>query len=138
MSSARDRLMKKMAMLLLSLALVLTGVAGCAASSAESNDQVTLTAARTGQRVLLTLRNGSATPVSYNLCSSTLQRGLSWEAVETDEVCTMELRTLEPGGTATFEKTLPSELRSGEYRYVTNAGAENKSMMVESNPFRVD
>lgn len=136
MSSARNQRMKKMAMLVLSLALVLTG---CAAASAESGDQVTLTAARAGQKVMLTLRNGTAAPVGYNLCSSTLQRRWeSWEAVKTDEVCTMEIRTLEPGGSATFEKTLPSDPRSGEYRYVTNVGVENKGVMVESNPFRVD
>ena len=133
MSSARCPCMKKPTMLLLALMTV----AGCAMAAAESAD-VTLSAARSGQQVLLTLRNGSATPVSYNLCSSRLQRAPGWEPVETDEVCTMELRTLQPGGSATFEKTLPSDLRPGEYRYMTNVDADGKRSVLTSNPFRVE
>ena len=123
-----------MAMLLLSLAVL----GGCAAASAESQDGVTLTAARTGSKVMLTLRNESATSIGYNLCSSALQRGSAWEPVETGDICTMEIRMLERGGSATFEKSLPSDLASGEYRYVTNVDADGKRMVVESNPFRVE
>jgi hypothetical protein len=127
--------MKKVAILLLSLVIV----GGCAVSGAESND-VTLNAVRTGQRVMLTLRNGSAVPVLYNLCSSGLQRqaGGAWEPVRTDEVCTMELRTLEPGSSATFEKTLPSDAGSGQFRYVTNVESEGQRVVVTSNPFAAD
>jgi len=39
--------------------------------------------------------------------------------VPTDEVCTMEWRTLPAGQDATFEKRLPDNLPAGEYRYVT-------------------
>ena len=108
--------------------------------SATGSADVTLSAAHSGQRVLLTLRNGSATPIGYNLCSSALQRasGAAWQAIETDEVCTMELRTLDPGGTATFEKTLPPDLPAGEYRYMTNIDADSKRIVVASNPFRVE
>ena len=126
--------MKNLTMLL----LVVAAIAGCAMSSVDAG--VTLTAARTGNNVMLTLRNGSTTPVLYNLCSSGLQRmnGAAWEAVETGDICTMELRTLEPGASATFEKTLPPDLRAGEYRYVTNVDADGNRSVVTSNPFRVD
>ena len=72
--------------------------------------------------IRLILENGASHPVGYNLCSSALQRriGGTWEAVNTGEFCTMELRTLNPGADATFEKTLPSGLTAGDYRYVTN------------------
>ena len=72
--------------------------------------------------VRLTLGNGTQSQVGYNLCASGLQRrsGSEWTAVQTDDVCTMELRTLSPGADATFEKQLPASLPAGEYRYVTN------------------
>lgn len=124
--------MKKLTMLLLALLTI----AGCAMSATESD--VTLSAVRTGERVMLTLRNGSAAPIGYNLCSSGLQRGPAWEPIQTDEVCTMELRTLQPGDSATFEKTLPSDLRPGEYRYMTNIDTDGQRGVVTSNPFRVD
>ena len=71
--------------------------------------------------VRLTLDNGTTSQVGYNLCSSELQRitERGWTRVDTDDVCTMELRTLNPGADATFEKQLPPDLASGEYRYVT-------------------
>jgi hypothetical protein len=69
----------------------------------------------------LTLTNGTATPLGYNLCHSILQRrdGGSWTDVRTDEVCTMELRTLQPGASATIDKRWPSNAGAGEYRYRT-------------------
>lgn len=121
----------------LTLLLVLWTIAGCAMSATGSAD-VTLSAARMGDRVMLTLRNGSAVSVSYNLCSSALQRGPSWEPVQTGDICTMELRTLPPGDSATFEKTLPSDLAPGEYRYVTNVDADGTRSVAASNPFRVE
>ena len=127
--------MKKIVVLLLSLPMM----TGCAMTAANAN-VVTLTAARTGTQVTLTLRNGSPVPVLYNLCSSALQRrsGATWEAVPTDEICTMELRTLESGNSATFEKTLPSTAGPGEYRYVTNVESEGERVIVTSNPFAVE
>jgi hypothetical protein len=80
------------------------------------------TAERVGAGTIrLALDNGTSEPVGYNLCSSELQRrsGTGWTRVDTDEVCTMELRTLNPGHDATFEKRLPSGLAAGDYRYVT-------------------
>jgi hypothetical protein len=72
--------------------------------------------------IRLALDNGAPHQIGYNLCSSTLQRRSTstWEPVGTGEICTMELRTLNPGADATFEKTLPSNLPGGQYRYITN------------------
>lgn len=70
----------------------------------------------------LTLDNGSTNQIGYNLCASTLQRreGSGWVDVPTGEICTMEIRPLQPGTDATFEKRLPAPLEAGEYRYVTS------------------
>lgn len=84
--------------------------------------------------VRLTLDNGASQPIGYNLCTSSLERkeGSSWTPVPTDEVCTMQWMSLNPGADATFEKRLPAGLAAGEYRYVTAienpVGAPQKSM----------
>lgn len=87
----------------------------------------------------LTLDNGSTEPIGYNLCTSQLQRqnGNDWTNVPTDEVCTMELRTLNPGADATFEKRLPAGLPAGVYRYVTSIEnpVDAKMIPVATEPF---
>jgi hypothetical protein len=74
-----------------------------------------------GEQAVLTLRNGSAAPVSYNLCSSTLMRhnGSAWEPIPSDRMCTMELRVLAPGEEDQFTVTMPTELAPGSYRFET-------------------
>ena len=59
--------------------------------------------------------------------------------VETGEICTMELRTLNPGHDATFEKRLPSPLAAGDYRYVTGVESPlgGSRVVLETNPFPV-
>ena len=83
---------------------------------------VTLTAAPTqtsaGSAVTLTLANGSRQTVGYNLCTSALQTAAGAE-VRTDRVCTLELRTLEPGRNATYRYELPGRLSDGRYRFST-------------------
>ena len=100
---------------------------------------VRLSAERVSSSVIrLALDNGAPHQIGYNLCSSALQRrsGSTWEAVGTGDICTMELRTLNPGADATFEKTLPSGLSSGEYRYITNVesplGTQQSGVATES------
>ena len=104
------------------VALSLFLVACTSAMSTGSGQSVMLTAAPSGTRVMLTLMNHGDSPIGYNLCTSGLQRRdpNDWVDVRTDEVCTMELRTLQPGATATFEKTLPANLTPGTYRYETS------------------
>jgi hypothetical protein len=100
---------------------MLVFLAACAPMM-SSGSAVELTAARSGASVTLTLTNRSDSAIGYNLCTSALERRETndWVAVRTDEVCTMELRSLRPDATATFEKTLPPNLRPGTYRYVTS------------------
>lgn len=92
-------------------------------------------------RIRLALDNGSSAPIGYNLCTSELQRrsGTEWTAVPTDEVCTMELRTLDPGHDATFEKRLPSGLAAGDYRYMTRIESPVGGTMVSvaTEPFQL-
>ena len=120
------------------LAACLLAIA-CAPVASTQRD-VTLTAASSAARtVTLTLTNHSSSPVGYNLCTSGLQRrqGGQWVNVPTDEVCTMEIRSLAPGQSATFEKTPPQNAGAGEYRYVTGVEVplSGSRVTVESNPF---
>lgn len=90
--------------------------------------------------VVLTLENGSTQAISYNLCTSALERNTngSWTAVPEDRVCTMELRSLTPGNTATFTATLPPGAQAGEYRYSTNVERDaGGRVTVSSNSVRV-
>lgn len=71
--------------------------------------------------IVLTLHNGSTQGVGYNLCPTTVERQTAgaWQPLASDRVCTMELRTLNPGEQATFTTTLPAGAAAGEYRFVT-------------------
>lgn len=96
--------------------------AAAPSDTAVSGDGVQLDAEVSGKSVQLTLRNQSTQPIGYNLCLSALERldGASWVNVAADTVCTMQLNTLQPAGTATFDHRLPPGLPRGQYRYVTN------------------
>lgn len=105
------------------LTVVLALVLSACAPLQSRDGAVTLDAERVSpEMVRLTLRNGTASPVGYNLCSSVLEHetGTTWSQVRTGEVCTMELRTLAPGDSATFDKRLPADLPAGDYRYLTS------------------
>jgi hypothetical protein len=75
---------------------------------------------RSGDTMVLTLRNGLAHTIGYNLCGAALERreGGEWRQVQPGlaEVCTLELRTLAPGAGATYRHTVPPGLAAGEYR----------------------
>lgn len=84
---------------------------------------VTLTAAppvtTAGSTMTLTLANASQQTIGYNLCTSALQT-TSGAPVPTGVVCTMELRTLQPGRTASYNYRLPANLAQGRYHFSTN------------------
>lgn len=92
-------------------------------------------------RVLLTLENLSSGQVGYNLCTSRLERrdGERWTALPSDEVCTMELRTLDPARSVAYEKDLPPGITPGEYRYVTSVESPlgEGQRVIASAPFHV-
>ena len=118
------------------LILSILVISGCR-MSAVAPDNITLMAARTDRAVKLTLSNESDGPIGYNLCTSALQRRTAgkWNGVETGGFCTMEIRTLQKGGIATFTKTLPENTASGEYRYTTNVDSSGSPVVVASDPF---
>jgi hypothetical protein len=118
------------------LSILLISCLGCT-MSAVAPDDVSLTAVRTDRTVRLTLRNQSGSAVGYNLCTSGLQRRTAdkWSVTETGDICTMEIRTLRSGASATFDKTLPDDVGSGQYRYATNVEWEGKAVVVTSDPF---
>lgn len=95
-----------------------------------------------GDSITLELSNGSAEPVAYNLCTSELER-LSdgeWQAVPSDRVCTMELRSLPGAQRVRYELDLPSDLPAGEYRYRTRVARldAGEGRMLRSGTFRVE
>lgn len=94
-----------------------------------------------GDSITLTLRNASDERIGYNLCTAALERrsGGSWQAVATDRVCTMELRTLAPSDETRYRLDLPGGLAAGEYRYFTNVEAMQSGTrsVVRSESFEV-
>jgi hypothetical protein len=117
---------------------VLVGFGACAPNMAENGPngggvveglqlQVDRSVASPGGEIRITLTNGSNAQVGYNLCVASLERlmGGEWAAVPESpaEVCTMELRTLAPGGTDRFTHTVPSGLGAGTYRFATRVEA---------------
>jgi hypothetical protein len=88
--------------------------------------------------VTLTLRNNSQQQIGYNLCSSTLQTSAG-RPVPTSRACTMEIRSLDPGRTATDRYQLPVNMLEGRYRFVTQVQWRGSSRIagVPSNAFAV-
>ena len=108
----------------------------------EPSEEVTLSVSpeqtTEDSTVTLTLRNGSEEQLGYNLCTSSLQTAAGCE-VPTGRVCTMELRTLEPGRTATYRYELPVNVAQGSYRFAAQVTwmKSNRTSRVRSNPFEV-
>ena len=127
--------------------LVLLGVAvaacGPSMQGGGSVNNVSLEAAPTAARdsIVLTLTNGSGQQVGYNLCPTAVEQRVDtgWQTVPNDRVCTMELRTLEPGANATYTTTLPAGTTAGDYRFAAGVeiplGGERRT--VSSNIVRV-
>lgn len=86
----------------------------------------------------LRLANGTSEQIGYNLCTSQLQREVSgrWEPVESDRICTMELRLLQPGGEDAFAIELEG-VAAGRYRFVTSVERAGAMPELASEPFRV-
>jgi hypothetical protein len=96
-----------------------------------------------GSDVRLELRNGSAAAIGVNVCMSTLERrNGAWarSTIQPDEICTAELRLLEPGGSASHTFTLPQALTPGEYRFQTDVERMETGQRepITSTPFRVE
>lgn len=92
-----------------------------------------------GGSVTLLLSNRTPGGIGYNLCASALERrnGSAWEALASDRICTMELRTLASGDQVRYPMELPTGLAPGEYRFHTtieflDGGARGE---VRSDPF---
>lgn len=115
---------------------------GNGAQAPEPSGQVALLAApaRTtgGSTMTLTLTNGSSGQIGYNLCTSALQTSAGVD-VPTSRVCTMELRTLEPGRSADYRYELPVNMADGSYRFLTQVEwmQSGRRSGVASNSFTV-
>lgn len=108
----------------------------------EPSGPVTLSAAPAqvaqGATMTLTLTNGSSEQIGYNLCTSDLQTAAG-RPVPTGIVCTMELRTLKPGGNADYRYELPVNMVAGSYRFLTQVEwmQSGRRSGVRSNSFEV-
>lgn len=124
----------------------LIGLFACAPGATPGEEQITFTASPVvvpaGDSVTVTLATTLEGGVGYNLCSSALERqsGYDWQVVPADRVCTMELRTLQPGEEATFTFHLPVTLEPGEYRYHSRVEALTVGEMrdIRTEPFTVN
>ena len=108
-----------------------------AAGAACASQRVELTATVSQERSLeVALRNGSARAIGYNLCASTLERrsGDRWQPVASQRICTMELRSLAPGGEARYRISL-EDVPPGEYR--ARARIDGTPPEVATEPFRL-
>jgi hypothetical protein len=96
-------------------------------------------AAAAGETITLTLSNGSAWPVGYNLCTSALERrvGDAWQPVPEDRICTMELRSLDPGESADQPIELAPTLEPGDYRYTATVEDRGSMEQVSTAPFQI-
>lgn len=127
------------------LAITLLGACSPSLRSAAAESDVVLdvepSAVTPGDSIRLLLRNETAGPIGYNLCTSSLQRrdGDAWRPVPSDRVCTMELRTLAPAEQTGYSLELPGELLPGEYRYTTTVERLDPGirMGVQSDSFRI-
>lgn len=108
----------------------------------EPSGQVTLSAApaqtTAGATMTLTLSNGAREQIGYNLCTSALQTSAGAD-VPTSRVCTMELRTLEPGRSADYRYELPVNMADGSYRFLTQVEwmQSGRTSGVPSNSFEI-
>jgi hypothetical protein len=96
-----------------------------------------------GGAITVTLTNNSDQQLGYNLCPVALERmvGDEWEQrpERPAEVCTMELRVLDPGSSASYEHTIPPGVPPGSYRFTLRVewplGADQVGVV--SEPFEV-
>lgn len=128
------------------IAVFLVSMIGCRQTRLPETDQLRLTTESStytpGSEVQIRLENGTDRTVGYNLCYSSMERQADddWErVVNADDVCTAILNTLESGGEASFEKTLPVDLTMGTYRFSTEVeiGGDGQRTTVTSEPFSV-
>lgn len=109
-----------------SLAAMCVVLVACGANARQDAEDsfahlaVEPTQSSAGGQVTLTLMNRSEQALGYNLCPVAIERlvGDAWEerSERPAEFCTMELRVLDPGASATYEHTVPS-LPPGTYRF---------------------
>jgi hypothetical protein len=128
------------ALLLASCAAVTPAPQSSSSSIISSATGVRFGAERVSREVIrLSLDNGAQQPIGYNLCNSELQRhsDSEWVSVPSDDLCTMQLMTLNSGHDATFEKRLPASHPTDEYRYVTRIESPigNEPVLVATDPF---
>jgi hypothetical protein len=78
---------------------------------------------RPAGEIRITLTNRTDALIGYNLCVAALERleAGQWADVpeRPAEICTMELRTLQPGGSDDFTHTIPQAVPPGVYRFRT-------------------
>ena len=91
----------------------------------------------------MSLRNGAAMSIGYNLCIAALEQlgGDLWIPAPTIAVsCPQSFHALAPGETATGQAALPATLEPGVYRFVTQLSSSSEDLpdvQLRSESFRV-
>ena len=127
------------------LAFVLLLLASCSAMPGGCDPMYLLTdepvytaeqiSFETGRGIRLQLTNRTSETLWYNLCTASLQEKTDkgWVPVEAgwlppDHACTLELRSLPPGESDTFEGPLRDDLQVGTYRFEDQIGVGEEDL----------
>lgn len=112
------------------VALLAMGAAACESATGPGAEEINVTVSTDqpsyapGNEIVISYTNETSAEVGYNLCWAWLERQQNgaWVRIENQpgHVCTAELRTLEPGATATERFPLPETLAAGQYRIRTH------------------
>lgn len=122
--------------------VLLTGALACSWFTAPdaARFRVEETIYAPGATVSATLVNLSSRPLGFSFCNARLQRrnGSSWQTVdEALMICTLELRMLSPGGSATYTRQLPEDLATGVYRLQAFVGRDGPGEPISTQGFAV-
>lgn len=109
--------------------LLLIGVVACGTVNGPNPPgiefSVNAPAYATGDTIRLTLANRSLSQLGYNLCGVALEyrTNTGWQPAAPRHLpyaaCTLELRVLQPGGTAVALQVVQPQIPSGVYRFRT-------------------
>lgn len=118
------------------IALVSVACAGRTTQGSAVRLSVDAAAFAPTDTIRLTLANGSAADIGYNLCTARLERraGDQWVPVPDDRMCTMELRLLSPRDSARDARVLDPSIEPGTYRLVLRVEGAGD---VATNPFEI-
>ncbi len=114
---------------------------GCDAFSADTRGvDLNISAAQVapGDEVLAVLDNDSGRALAYSPCPQLGRLTADgFVALNPEAVCTMNLVSVEAGGTIAFRISVPAEASEGDYAIRIEVGREQPDQVVTSAAFRI-